>query len=254
MEGMPMKGLPAWILPLRSRPGAALKLFCFPHAGGGASSFVRWIDRLPPSVQLCPLQLPGRESRFGEPAPETIEALVGAITAGVPFGDEPFVFLGHSMGALLAFEVTRRLRRLGRTGPRLLIASGSRPPQRGYEDLRLHRVQGEDLMDELRRYGTLEEVLAHRELVELIAPVIQADARMLSAYRHVQEPPLQIPIIAYGGLDDPTLSPEEMEGWRHQTSADFIRRAFPGGHHFLNPGEPAFFEALAVDLARVPIS
>lgn len=246
-----MKGLPAWILPLRPRPGARLKLYCFSHAGGGASAFVRWVDRMPPAVQLCPIQLPGRESRFNEPPPESLESLVNAIAAGASFGDEPYAFLGHSMGSLLAFEVARALRRQGRVGPRLLIASSSRPPQRGYDDLRLHVLQGQELVNELRRYGTVEEVLANRELVELLAPVVQSDSRMLSRYQHVPEPPLEIPIIAYGAQDDPTLPLEQLEGWRQHTTARFERRSFTGGHHYLHTGDPRFFAALAEDLAAL---
>jgi len=247
-----MKAQDAWLLSLKPPATIRVRLFCFPHAGGGASVYARWAARVPPDVHVCPVQLPGRENRYDEPLPQSAASLVTSIATQVPFGDEPFAFFGHSMGATLAFEVTRALRRAGRRLPRMLIASANTPPQGGYKHITLHQVSGDALMRQLRLYGTTEAVLAHQELLDLSVPVIQGDSRLVNDYQYVPEPPLPVPIVVYRGEGDPTLRPERLEGWREQTSARFSTRVFPGGHMYLHPGGDSFFSALAEDLASIP--
>jgi len=246
-----MKAPPAWVMSLRPPPLARLKLFCFPHVGGGATPFARWPDKMLPEVQVCPVLLPGRETRFGEPVPESLAALVEAIAANIQFGDRPFALFGHSMGAYVAFELARLLRRQGRPVPVLLITSAAKAPQLGHRGLRLHALHGEKLVEELRMYGTPEEVLANQELLDLFTPIIRHDARLLYEHEHAPEVPLPFPIISYGAEDDPTVPLETVEGWRQHTSARFALRAFQGGHHYLHPGSAAFYSALAEDLGSV---
>lgn len=247
-----MKAPGPWVLSLPAPATTRLKLFCFPHAGGGGSAFARWPSKLPRDVHVVPVQLPGRENRFSEPPPSSVSSLVLAVAANLPFGDAPFVFFGHSMGALLAFEVARALRRAGRPLPRLLIASASAPPQGGYAHVMLHRSGGEDLVDQLRRYGTPEAVVANRELLELFTPVIQGDSRLIGEYRYVPEPPLPVPLAVYRGEQDLTVT-QPLEPWGELTSARFFIRGFRGHHMYLHPGEAELYAALAEDLeAAVP--
>lgn len=248
MDGMRIKAPPGWVMSLRPPSLVRLRLFCFPHVGGGAAPFARWVDKVPPDVQVCPVLLPGREVRFGEPMPESLTALVEAIAANIQFGDKPFVFFGHSMGGAVAFELARLLRRQGRTAPVLLIASSARAPQLGHRTLRLHSLHGEKLAEELRVYGTPEEVLANQELMELFIPVIQTDSRLLYEHQYFPETPLPLPIVSYVAEDDPTVLLESVGGWREQTSARFTLRTFSGGHHYLHPGSKVFYSALAEDL------
>lgn len=243
-----MKAPPTWVIPLRPPDDLRLRLYCFPHAGGGGAAFVRWQSKVPAGVHVCPVQLPGRESRHAERGPDTLGELVDLIVANVPFGDAPFALFGHSMGSLLAFEIARTLRGAGRPGPRLLIASAAAAPQAEYRSLILHTMEGPELIAGLRAYGTPEAVLAHPELLELVTPTIRADSRLVNEYRYAPGPPLEVPIAVYAASDDATVPMEKLEGWREQTTGRLTRRSFTGGHLYLHPGREAFFAALAEDL------
>ena len=100
----------SWVVCTKSH--ARLRLFCFPYAGGGASIYHPWSKRLSGDVEICPLYLPGRENRLREPCFKRLSSLVEELTDALThFMDVPFAFFGHSMGALISFEVARRLRR-----------------------------------------------------------------------------------------------------------------------------------------------
>jgi len=245
-----MKAPASWVLSLPAPATTRVTLFCFSHAGGGASAFARWPSKLPKDVHVLPVQLPGRENRFSEPPASSVAALVLAVAANLPLGDAPFAFFGHSMGAMLAFEVARTLRRAGRPLPRLIIASASAPPQGGYAHVALHRSGGEELVQQLRRYGTPEAVVTNQELLDLFTPVIQGDSRLIGAYQYVPEPPLPVPIGVYRGEQDLTVT-QPLEPWGELTSARFFTRSFQGHHMYLHPGEEAFYAALAEDLEAV---
>ena len=134
-------------------PQAALRLFCFPYAGGSSTVYRRWPTQLPFKVELSMVQLPGRDERRGEPSMVDFEALVSSLTLGLlPHVRQPFAFFGHSMGALLAYEVARRLHEQHGIDPRLLVVSGEAAPH-------LLRPAAPTLDDEtliglLARYGT----------------------------------------------------------------------------------------------------
>jgi pyochelin biosynthesis protein PchC len=252
MEVMQKKAPASWVLSLPPPANTRLRLFCFAHAGGGASAYTRWPSRVPKDVHVFPVQLPGRENRFNEPMMQTVTSLVMAAAINLPFGDGPFVFFGHSMGAALAFEVARALRHAGRPLPRLIIASASAPPQDGYRHVTLHQLSGDALVQQLRLYGAPEAVITNQEMLELFTPVIQGDSRLVNEYRYTPEPPLPVPIAVYRGEQDTTV-PQPPEPWGELTSARFSIRIFRGGHMYLHPGDDAFFSALAEDLeAAVP--
>src|SRR5215213_9001369 len=142
-----------WLAYVSPRPRASVRLFCFPYAGGGASVFRGWAEGLPEAVEVCPVQLPGRETRFLEPAYTRLPALVEALAESLtPHLDRPFVFFGHSLGALVAFELARRLRRDGGPGPDRLFASGCGAPQaRGGGGSMIHTRPADEFWDEVRR-------------------------------------------------------------------------------------------------------
>ncbi len=243
-----MKAPPSWVLSLPPPPSARLKLFCFPHAGGGASAFARWPLRVPRDVHVLPVQPPGRENRYAEPGPQTAAGMVMAAATAIPFGDGPFAFFGHSMGAVVAFEVARVLWRAGRPLPRLLIASACSPPQGGFRHITLHEATGDELLGQLRMYGTAEAVLAHQELLDLAMPAILNDSRLINEYRFEPGAPLPVPIAVYRADGDTTVV-GALERWGELSSAGFSTRTFQGGHMYLHPGDEAFFSALSEDLA-----
>lgn len=221
-------------------PGT-LRLFCFPHAGGGGTAFKGWTERLPPSVIVSPVRAPKRNTMA-----EHVAALAAACA---PYLGDPFAFFGHSMGAVVAFELARYLRRRHQPLPRLLVVSGARAPQFRRGHVPPSEPGEAEFIAELRRLeGTPQEVLDNPELMRMILPALRADAAIYRSYVYAEEPPLDCPIRAYGGTEDPNVRREHLEAWSQQTTASFELRLFPGGHFFLQTGREAFLEALAHDL------
>ena len=239
-----------WVVFPRPTPGARMRLFCFPYAGGGASIYYSWPRALPPEVELCSVQLPGRESRLMETPyaamPELVEKLYEVL---LPFFDRPFAFFGHSNGAIMAFELTRLLRRRGKPMPLHFFPSGRPGPQIPDPNPPIHALPEADFHRELRRFkGTPEEVLQNAEIMQLITPMLRADFSLSETYRYTPEPPLDLPISAYGGRTDDEVSEEEVSGWREQTTAAFEQHMFPGDHFFINGDRDAVLEVLAREL------
>ncbi|MBV9110728.1 MAG: thioesterase [Gemmatimonadetes bacterium] len=242
-----------WVVLPRPLPGARLRLFCFPFAGGGASVYTPWVQHLPPGVELVAVQLPGRENRLAEEPfahlPPLVERLVAELA---PFMDRPFAFYGHSNGGLVAFELARALRRLGRRGPEHLFIGGRPAPQLVLDEPPLHSMPHDEFLDALRRYnGTPEEVLQNPEIMELIVPMLRADFSLGETYAYAPEPPLAIPVSAYAGARDEEVPTEQVEAWREQTSGPFVFRVFPGDHFFITSDRAQVLAQLAAELGRV---
>ena len=241
----------SWIV-RQPRPAAGLRLFCFPYSGGGAGAYRGWSTALP-SIEVCAFQPPGRETRLREPPLTTFGPLVDAYLREILLRDDrPFAFYGHSLGAFVAFEVTRALRRRGSPLPQHLFAGAAVAPQLHAVAAPAHRGPDSGLIAKLRRYGgTPEAVLAEPELMALLLPAFRADLTLFETYRAADEPPLDVPITAFGGLADDNARQLEIEGWRAQTSRGFALRMFPGGHLFLQPARAALLAAMLADLAPV---
>lgn len=224
----------SWVVRPRPTPGAALRLFCFPHAGVGASTYRAWATELGASIEVCAVQPPGRESRMMETPFRDAGALVAALVpALLPFLDRPFVFFGHSLGSLIAFESCRALRRQGGPLPARLLVSGRRAPHLRVRDKALHAMPQEELIAELRSYnGTPDDLLANTELMDLMLPVIRADFAIHETYAHLAEAPLPMPIAAFGGIDDPNVAREHLAAWEEHTTSTFSRCMFPGDHFY----------------------
>jgi surfactin synthase thioesterase subunit/glycosyltransferase involved in cell wall biosynthesis len=229
---------PRWFPALNPANGQ-LRLFCFPHAGGGTRAYRGWsID----GVEVCPVLLPGRESRGSEPPidnmPDTVAALESAI---LPYIHEPYAFFGHSMGAGIAFELARRLE----NPPRVLIVSAARGPQ-----YRIDRQPGPDPSDE-ELLSQLSSLGSDRDLLEIFLPLLRADTRLYRNYRFVPGPLLAVPIAAYGGESDPEVSRGALAEWKELTLGEFVQREFPGGHFYLQSDPGAVLRAIAEDLKRL---
>ena len=240
----------SWIACRQPRPQAHLRLFCFPYAGGGASIFRTWSDGLPAEVEVCPIQLPGRGTRLMEPLFTQLSPLIRALAqALLPLLDKPFAFFGHSLGAVVSFELARQLRRQYGVQPVRLFVSASRAPQLPHRGLPVHTLPEGDFLAELRRLnGTPTEVLEHEELMQIALPVLRADFAVYETYRYPTEPPLNYPISAFGGLRDRTVSQSDLEAWREQTSVSFSRQMFPGDHFFLITTQPLLLRVLSQEL------
>lgn len=240
-----------WISRPRPNPSARLRLFCFPAAGGNDALFRAWPSSLPPEVEVCALQLPGRDARRAEPAVRRLFALVQAIASGLA-GElaTPFAFFGYSTGARVAFELARELRRRGAIGPRLLVAAGRAAPSCPERDP-MHRLTDAQLTERLRRLGgTPELVLREPELMAMFLPIVRADLEVNELEPYRTEPPLACPIVAYGGLQDERCTAEELAAWRAHTASTFEAIHLPGGHFFVHTAAAALLSSLSQVLLR----
>jgi medium-chain acyl-[acyl-carrier-protein] hydrolase len=239
-----------WFPGLKRRPGARLQLFCLPFAGGGASAFRGWGELLPPWTEVWPLEYPGHETRFREASCDNASELTAAISAELATViDRPFALFGHSMGALLAFEIARSLRRHSGVRPVALFASAHGDPR-----LRPLLPPVKDLPEaqcraEMRRYGgTSSEVLANDELMEFLSPLLRDDMGICETYVYSTEAKLNVPIIAFGGADDPTVPWHRLLGWSEHTEAASRAFVMPGEHFFLRTAAPLICKAITQQL------
>jgi medium-chain acyl-[acyl-carrier-protein] hydrolase len=235
------------------RPAARVRLFCFPHAGAGATAFFAWSKALPADVELCAVQLPGREKRRGERPYEDFDALVEAAVVGL--GPElvgPFAFFGHSLGALLAFEIARALRRRHAPLPAHLFVSGRQAAHLPTYELPAPDLDDAAFLDLVgRRYGGIPApILAEPELVALFLPAMRADFRVIGTYVHRAEAPLPLSLSAYGGIDDPLTPAEGLAAWSQHASGQFASQRFPGGHFYLQSQLDHVLKIVGEDLRR----
>ena len=225
-----------WITCPFPNPAAQVRLFCLPFAGGGASIYRPWGRALPQAVEVCPIQLPGRENRLREPLYTNIQVLAERLVSQIlPYAQKPFALFGHSMGALLAFELTRALRRHDGPMPLFLFLSAHRAAHLPLRRQPLSDLPDGEFIRAVRRLGgTPEEVFAHPDLLKLALPILRADFAMCDRYGFVPESPLNCPLILYAGRQDPEVLPQEVEAWREHTTGIARLQMFPGDHFFLH--------------------
>jgi medium-chain acyl-[acyl-carrier-protein] hydrolase len=227
-----------WFHAPRPCPDAALRMYCFHHAGGGAAAYRGWPEAIGPSVEIVAVRLPGRENRFVEPRfrsmADVVQALRGPLRAGL---DRPYAFLGHSLGALVAYETARALVRDACPPPVHLFAAASPFPDRERPrspGSRLHALPDDVLIERLRAYGGLpESALAQREMIAVMLPTIRDDLEIGSTYEAPGTGLLPCPITVLAGTDDHTTSQEGLANWRTATTGPFRIRVIRGGHFFV---------------------
>lgn len=222
----------------------ALRCFCFPYAGGGHSIYAEWPRLLAPHADVCPVALPGRGSKFNEPAYTSFSSLIDDLEASIlPLLQTDFVFFGHSMGATIAYELAYRL--YGRHGvkPRHLFVSGAGAPHvpNPHDALirdDMHELPDAEFIDQLRLIGgTPSEILEHPELLSIVAPIVRADMRLHDSYGIPEDPEsrqLPCPITALGGTEDLVNIPEHsLREWRRYAT-NLTMHLVPGDHFFLH--------------------
>jgi len=244
---------PAWIVRARAKASPSLRLFCLSYAGGGASVYRRWAEELETNIDVCAVQLPGRERRLREPPFTRLTDLVPACAQGMaPYLERPFAFFGHSMGALVAFELARHLRSRYGVTPVHLAVSGLRAPQTAPRYQPVHQLPDDALVEEVRRRwdGIPAAVLAEPELMEIFLPTLRADLSVVETYAYRDADPFDCPISCFGGLDDQSVDRADLDAWRDQTRGPFRLRMLPGNHFFLQTARDPLVRALSEDLAR----
>lgn len=239
------------LLAIEPNPQSRCRLWCFPYAGGGASIFFDWERGLAPGIQVCPVQLPGRENRLREVPHRALGPVVGRLADLVSASaDVPFALFGHSLGALIGFELARELRRRGLPGPVHLFAAGHRAPQLKDRAQPIHRLPDAAFLTELEgRFGDIPQMVRQsQELLTLLLPTLKADMEMVENYSYAEERSLDCPITAFGGRQDPEVSREELAAWGQQTRRRFTLEMLPGTHWFIRSTRTRLLRLISRDL------
>ncbi len=241
----------AWLSRRPPNPARRLRLFCFPHAGGSAAAYYPWPPRLPAAIELAPVQLPGRGARAMEPAfTNAIACAEAAAQALLPLFDEPFALFGHSMGAVIAFELARHLQGRFRITPIRLFVLGRSAPHVALNRPSTWALPDAEFLESVRSLnGTPDELLNDPEAMALILPRLRADFELVQTYAYRPGPPLACPIRVFGGQDDESVPKESLREWQRHTartcSVDMIE-----GDHFSTLTNPALLGTVVADLCQ----
>jgi len=247
----------SWFVYTEANPNAETRLFLFPHAGGGPAMFGKWFAELPNSIERWAVHYPGRGSRHHEPPINSVSLLVGALSQAIqPLLDRPFVFFGHSLGALVAYEIARHLRRSGLPQPRILFVSACGAPHLREPHPPIHALPDAEFLEALEELnGIPSEFLHLPDVIGLLLPVLRADLEAIENYLYTpDELPLNCPIIAFGGLSDPRVSRERLEGWASHTDSSFKSQYFPGDHFFINTARESIMASISAEIKALPSS
>ena len=221
-----------WLACRERRPEAKYRLYCFPHSGGSAGEFVVWADQLP-EVEVLGIQLPGRGARLDEAAFTRMGPLVDSIVAEVTF-QAPFAFFGHSLGALVAYEVAKVLHATGRRQPDRLFASACPAPHLPRISPPIHQLPDEELAALINQeYASLPaEIMENPDLLRLILPAHRSDFELVETYEYHAGEPLDRPLTVIGGTED-ELTESELAAWGRHTATRLDLQLLPGGHFYL---------------------
>lgn len=239
--------------PLRDDIGkntSRVRIFCLPYAGGSAFLFRLWQVGLSPEIEVCPVQLPGRENRLSETSFTHLTPLVQTLAPILrPFIEVPFALFGHSLGALICFELTRELRRLYDMQPLHLFVASYAAPQLPYPLPLISHLPDDQFLRHIRSFnGTPEQFFEEPELLELFLPLLRADFSISETYSYTSERPLDCPITAIGGWEDPHIDRAMLSAWEAQTTNSFNLRLLPGDHFFIDQSRDALLKVIQSQL------
>lgn len=225
-----------WFACPQPNPQAETRLFFFPYAGAGPSAFHQWCKEFPDTVEAHIVHYPGRGSRYNEPPIKKLSDLVEKIHQAIqPLLDKPFIFFGHSMGGTIAFELTKNLKQNNSPQPLALFISASGAPHIPNPNQLLHTLSDNEFLKSLKDLnGTPSEILNQPELMQLLLPTLRADFELIETYQYKSSTPIDPPIFALGGLDDPRVSRESIQAWATHTNSHFEAKFFKGDHFFIN--------------------
>lgn len=243
----------SWFTCPKPNPQARLRLFCFPCAGGTSSAYNTWSNNLPLDVEVYSVQLPGRGSRIRERPFTRLAHLVQTLVPILqPHLNIPFAFFGHSMGAVLGFEIARQLRRQDNPVPVHLFICSCSAPQIPSRNPPIHELPDAAFVAELRdRYNAIPQpILQNNQLMQLFLPSLRADMAMLETYVYTTEKPLDCSISAFGGLQDSAVRNCDLAEWRDQTRNSFTLQIFPGDHFFLHSNKSPFLQVLSQQMSQ----
>jgi medium-chain acyl-[acyl-carrier-protein] hydrolase len=243
-----------WVQVSRPRPAARLRLMCLPPAGGGASRYRNWAAHLPADVEVVSVQLPGRENRFNERPIESMDQLVGPLIDGLAsYLVAPFALFGHSMGAMIAFELIRQLRSRG-VRPVHLFVSGCRAPDLPSRSPDWHTLPDPEFIAAIEELGGIPpELLAERQFLDAMLPTLRSDCALTETYAFSSEAMLSCPVSAFGGLRDKEVPPEDVRAWSRHTTGPFRVHLLPGDHFFVNSARADLLRLVVSELGSASV-
>jgi surfactin synthase thioesterase subunit len=223
-----------WFLCRAPRPSPRLRLFCIPFAGCGASAFNAWPAAFPDTIELHAAQLPGRESRYSEPALSDVHDVVRRMGDAIePYLDRHYALFGYSMGAWIAFELIRELRRRGAPVPIQFFAASMRAPQISAAWPPLSQLPRDQFLERISEYfDSPWQTWANPDLLAIVLPVLRADMALCESYVYREEPPFAFPIQVFCGLRDRSTPLADAQAWRAQTTGNFALEVLEGSHFF----------------------
>jgi medium-chain acyl-[acyl-carrier-protein] hydrolase len=224
-----------WFIKFKQKNNPSVRLFCFHYGGGSASTFSPWAQDIAEGAELIAIQLPGREGRYNEPLLYTVSEIVEQLC--INFNEYlglPCIFFGHSLGALIAFELICALRKNGMIQPKHFITSGTKAPHLPFNKQHIHDLPDSNFIDELRKFnGIPNAIIEDKELISIFLPIIRADFHIFETYKYFSGEPLSLPITALGGLNDDTFDHKDLLKWKEMTTCSFKYYFLQGNHFFI---------------------
>ncbi len=247
-----------WLRCVRPNPNATLRLLCLPHAGGAASAYALWHRYMPSHIEVWSVQLPGRENRLSESAFTDWASLIHTLANAVwPITDVPLMCFGHSMGAVMAFELARYLRHHSTFAFQALLLSGHCAAHMSPNSEPIHHLPDDAFVHKVAEFEGLPVALTtSADFREIWLPSLRADFTLCERYRYVDDAPLSCPMIALGGVQDGHVRPSDLRAWSAHTLSSFRMHMLPGGHFYLHEQRDRFMQTLLAELtmlARVPV-
>ncbi|WP_051908604.1 thioesterase II family protein [Candidatus Odyssella acanthamoebae] len=236
---------PGCYLQYKKKPEAAIRLFCFHHAGGGASTFYPWLEYLSPKIEMIAIQLPGRENRFSEPLRNNIKEITDELSKGFSiYKNKPFFVFGHSMGALIAFEFIKTIHQLYFLYPCHMIISAAKAPHL-LSPIRSSQLDDTNLKEQLKAYNGIDEcILNNDDLLNLFLHIIKSDSSIYENYSFSKPKPFPFDILALSGTDDQSVNQEEILAWSAYTRGKFEHLSFPGQHFFIKDNQKTILKII----------
>jgi surfactin synthase thioesterase subunit len=244
-----------WIAGQIGKVDADVRLFCFPHAGSGGAFFHPWKKPLLPEIEVCPVVLPGRETRLGEEPYTRVEQVIEPLfSALLPLMGKPFAFFGHSVGAVIAYELARRFTAGYVPAPLCLFVSGRRAPRLPARRQPFLGLPDHEFLAAVSSMnGMRSELLEYPEVLQLFLPSLRADFEINDMYKFLPGPRLSCPVFGFVGDSDCEVYPGEMCDWAEVTSNQFALRVFPGDHFYHKDAPPALFSAIRESIQQTAI-
>lgn len=224
-----------WCITYKKNPQAILRIFCFPHSGGGASAYFPWVEKLSSLLELVSIQLPGRENRFYERLVNDLDVITTELCKEFEqYKEKSFIVFGHSLGALLCYEFVKSIHKFYNVFPKHMFVSAAKAPHLPFRMKKLSHLSDNELIEEISIYGEIDKTLKENsQILSMFLPVFRSDFSIGENYFYEETPPRSFDITAFYGENDSTVREEEINAWKKHTVGHFKSISFEGGHFFI---------------------